>query len=270
MPKTRSFRAASFVAAAFTAITFIACSDATPDTDPTVTPLATFYPRPTPAPDPTPPSAPPPAPQLARVVTRGATNDRAVALTFDATTEEGRTRDILRILRDNNVRATFALTGVWAERHRDLLFAIATDGHQIINNTYSHPSFTGASTGQPPLTAAERALQLSRTEVTVERYTSRPTKPYFRPPFGDYDESVRRDAAANGYNTVVLWTIDTLGWAGAPPQQITQRAVLTAQPGAIINMNTAATSADADALESIILALKDLGYTFQTITDLLD
>ena len=205
----------------------------------------------------------------ARVVYRGDASRRAVALTFDAGSDAGHTADILRILRDNNIRATFSLTGVWAEQNRDLLFAIAADGHQVINHTYDHESFTGASTGEPPLTPEERALELSRAEVTVYRYTSRTTKPYFRPPYGDIDDTVLRDAAANGYDTVVMWTVDTLGWNGATAGEILQRSLDLAQPGAIYVMHVGSDSSDAAALPRIISDLTAEGYGFETIDETL-
>ncbi len=205
----------------------------------------------------------------ARAVSRGVTSRLAVALTFDAGSDAGYTADILRILRERNIRATFGVTGVWAERNRDLLFAIAADGHQIINHTYSHTSFTGRSTGELPLTTEERALELSRTEVTVYRYTSQSTKPYFRPPYGDYDDSVLGDVAANGYDTVVMWTLDTLGWNGATANEIVARSVEAAEPGAIYIMHVGSTSQDAAALGRVIDALRADGYTFETIAELL-
>ncbi|MBI5289817.1 MAG: polysaccharide deacetylase family protein [Chloroflexi bacterium] len=215
------------------------------------------------------PTATPPPMAEARVVYRGDPSRRAVALTFDAGSDAGYTADILRILRDNNVRATFGVTGVWAEQNRDLLFAVAADGHPIINHTYDHRSFTGVSTGDPPLTPDERALELSRAEVTVYRYTSRSTKPYFRPPYGDIDAGVLRDAAASGYGTVVMWTVDTLGWNGATAAQILQRSRGLAEPGAIYVMHVGSDSQDAAALQPLIDALRADNYTFETIDELL-
>jgi peptidoglycan/xylan/chitin deacetylase (PgdA/CDA1 family) len=234
-----------------------------------VTPLATFIPRPPPAPEITPPVAQTPAVDAARVVSRGVGTRRAVALTFDAGSGDGNTAEILRVLREHNIRATFGITGVWGERYRDLLFAIAADGHQIINHTYSHTSFTGRSTGAPPLTPEERALELSRTEVTVYRYTSQSTLPYFRPPYGDYDDSVLRDVAASGYDTVVMWSLDTLGWNGATADEIASRSIAGAEPGVIYVMHVGSASQDAAALPRILQALQADNYRFETVAQIL-
>ena len=200
---------------------------------------------------------------------RGDPSRRVIALTFDAGADAGYTLDILRVLREQGVRASFGITGLWAEANRDALLAIAADGHELINHTYSHRSFTGRSTRTPPLTFEERSLELSRAETTVYRLTSRSTLPYFRPPFGDIDESVRADAGALGYSTIVMWTIDTLGWDGATREQIVARTMELAAPGAILIMHVGSDSQDAFAVEEIIGRLRADGYGFVTISELI-
>ena len=214
-----------------------------------------------------PPSRTPAA--AARVVTRGNPSRRMVALTFDAGADAGFTGEILDVLKRAGVRATFGMTGLWAEHNRELLLAIAAQGHQIINHTYDHASFTGLSTEKPPLTAAERALELSRTEVTVYHLTQRSTRPYFRPPYGDLDASVERDAAANGYDTIVMWSVDTQGWKHASADAIVARGLAGAEPGAIYVMHVGAESQDAVALPRLIDGLRAQGYAFGTVDELL-
>ena len=209
-----------------------------------------------------------PAPP-ARVVARGDASRRVVALTFDAGADAGFTAEILGTLRREGIRASFSVTGLWAERNRDLLLAITADGHKLINHSYDHASFTGLSTGRPPLTAGERALELSRTETTVYHLTQRSTRPYFRPPYGDVDESVQRDAAAAGYGTVVMWTVDSLGWYRATADEIVARCLAQAAPGAIYVMHVGSESQDAAALPRVIAGLRAAGYGFATIDELL-
>ena len=214
-----------------------------------------------------PPSRTPAA--AARVVTRGNPSRRMVALTFDAGADAGFTGEILDVLQRAGVRATFGMTGLWAEHNRELLLAIAAQGNQIINHTYDHASFTGLSTEKPPLTPAERALELSRTEVTVYHLTQRSTRPYFRPPYGDLDASVERDAAANGYDTIVRWSVDTQGWKHASADAIVERGLAGAEPGAIYVMHVGAESQDAVALPRLIDGLRAQGYAFGTVDELL-
>jgi len=208
-------------------------------------------------------------PATATIVSHGNASRRMVALTFDAGSDVGYTGEILDVLHREGVRATFSVTGLWAERNRDLLLAIAAAGHQIINHTYDHASFTGVSTNTAPLTRDQRALELSRTEVTVYHLSGRSTRPYFRPPYGDVDASVQRDAAAAGYSTIVMWSIDTLGWNHATADAIVERSLARAEPGAIYVMHVGSESQDAAALPRIIDGLRVQGYTFGALDDVL-
>jgi peptidoglycan-N-acetylglucosamine deacetylase len=205
----------------------------------------------------------------ATVVYHGDMSRRMVALTFDAGADPGYTGEILDTLRREGVRATFGMTGLWAERNRDLLLAITADGHALINHSYDHASFTGLSTEKPPLTAEERAFEMSRTETTVYHLSGRTTRPYFRPPFGDIDAGVQRDVGAAGYSTIVMWTVDSQGWNHASADQIVARCIAQASPGAIYVMHVGAESEDAAALPRVIEGLRAAGYAFGTIDEVL-
>jgi peptidoglycan/xylan/chitin deacetylase (PgdA/CDA1 family) len=216
------------------------------------------------------PATPTPIPATAaRIVYRGDASRRMVALTFDAGADTGFAADILETLRREGIRASFGMTGLWAERNIDLVNAMAADGHEFINHTYDHQSFTGFSTDRPPLTSEERSLELQRAETTIYHNTSRTTRPLFRPPYGDIDPSVARDVAADGYDTIVMWTVDTLGWKGASADAIVQTSLATAEPGAIYVMHVGAQSQDAAALPRVIAVLRAAGYSFGTVTDVI-
>lgn len=253
--------------------------------DPTPSPVATNRPLTaeaseapqTKSPVPTPPAtrvpeAPteqPLVPLSAVVVRTGVTTRRAVALTFDAGADPGHTAGILAVLRDASIRASFGVTGRWAQENPALLQAIAADGHQLINHSFSHDSFTGFSTDEEPMTFEERSLELSRTETTVFRLTNRSTRPWFRPPYGDLDASVEEDVAALGYPYIAMWSIDTFGWRRASAEEIVERTLTLVAPGAVIIMHVGIESQDAAALPLIIEALRAEGYTFETMDEVI-
>jgi peptidoglycan/xylan/chitin deacetylase (PgdA/CDA1 family) len=203
------------------------------------------------------------------VVRNGVTTRRAIALTFDAGADAGHTADILAALRAERIRASFGVTGAWAQANPTVLQAIAADGHQLLNHGYNHASFTGRSTESAPLSFEERSLELSRTETTVFRLTNRSTRPWFRPPYGDLDASVEEDAAALGYPYIAMWTIDTFGWRGATADAIVERTLALAAPGAIVIMHVGGESADADALPRVIAGLRAAGYSFETMEQII-
>jgi peptidoglycan/xylan/chitin deacetylase (PgdA/CDA1 family) len=192
-----------------------------------------------------------------------------VALTFDAGADRGYAEQILDTLKQQRVPASFGMTGQWAERNQDLVRRMVADGHQLINHTWSHRSFTGYSAGGRPLSSAERQLELQRTEELLQSLSGRPTKPYFRPPYGDLDEGVLREVAAAGYPYTIMWTVDSFGWNKLPARGIVDRCLSRAAPGAIYLFHVGAESQDAQALGPIIEGLRTRGLAFVTVEDLL-
>lgn len=205
----------------------------------------------------------------ARVVERGNPARRAVALTFDAGADRGYAEYILDVLKEQGVRATFGMTGLWAERNPDLVQRMAAEGHRLMNHSYDHSSFTGRSTGRRPLTTEERWAQLDRTEQVIVELTGQSTRPLFRAPYGDTDAGVLRDIAARGYAYNVLWTVDSRGWMHDSAGAIIERCLRLAEPGAIYVMHVGADSQDALALPAVIEGLRAAGYAFETVDEIL-
>ncbi len=207
------------------------------------------------------PTPPPSAGGSAQVIRAGNISRNTVAFTFDAGSDAGYTVLILDVLRDNGITSSFGMTGAWADQYPDLLRRIVNEGHTLINHSYDHPSFTGASGNGIPLTQAERWDQLDRTEQIVQELSGATTLPYFRPPFGAYDQSVNDDVGARGYSYNVMWTVDSRGWMGYSAPEITQRCLDNASAGAIYVFHVGSASQDGPALQSLIDGLEAAGYS---------
>ena len=207
----------------------------------------------------TPPPTATPSGGMAQEVRRGNPGRMTVAFSFDAGADAGYTALILDVLKANGIHASFGMTGKWAEQNPDLLKRIGAEGHGLINHTYDHASFTGESTGKPPLTQAERWQELDQTEAIVQSLVGVTTKPYFRPPYGDFDQSVNEDVGARGYLYNIMWTVDSRGWTGISGQEITQRCLQLAEPGAIYVFHVGSASQDGPALPGIIDGLRAAG-----------
>jgi peptidoglycan/xylan/chitin deacetylase (PgdA/CDA1 family) len=205
----------------------------------------------------------------ARIVVSGSTHLQIVALTFDAGADRGYAGRILSVLERNHVRASFGMTGRWAQQNPDLVRAMARDGDTFINHTYDHQSFTGYSSNAAPLTTGARTLEILRTEQSVKSLTGLSTKPYFRPPYGDYDAATVALAGRLGYRYMIMWTVDSLGWAHLQSAGILARCLAALHPGDIYLMHVGSQSQDAYALPAFISAAKRRGYRFVTIPLLL-
>ncbi len=200
----------------------------------------------------------------AQTVTKGQTTEKVVALTFDDGSDGTNITSILNTLATHNVKATFFLTGSGAANHPTKIRDIANRGHDIANHSYSHPDFTTIS-------STKMKSELQRTEDLIRQLTGKSTKPIFRPPFGAYNLTVLKHIGDAGYRYNIMWTIDTVDWTGNSSNDIVQRVMNRITPGAIILMHTGAgASGTPKALPTIISRLKNMGYRFVTVRQLLN
>lgn len=210
-----------------------------------------------------------PAAHSVQIVSQGAPSPRALALTFDAGADRGFAPRILRTLEKAHIRATFGITGRWAQANKDLLRRMARDHDALINHTYDHRSFTGYSTNTAPLTLKQRTWEITQTARIVHAVTGRSPRPYFRPPYGDYDQATLQLLRRLGYHYMVMWTLDSLGWEHLPSRTILQRCLADVKPGTILLMHVGSQSQDAFALPALIRNLKRQGYHFLTVPQML-
>jgi peptidoglycan-N-acetylglucosamine deacetylase len=229
---------------------------------PNPTPSGTQGPRPDPPPD--------PGTGQAAVISSGPTNVRQIALTYDAGADRGYAGYILDLLADYGVKATFGMTGTWAQSNPDLVIRMVNEGHQVINHTWNHPSFTGSSVSSPlALTRAARVGQLNQTEDYIRDLTGYDMAPYWRPPYGDINSSVLTDVYTAGFYVTVMWTCDTLAWAGVSEATILNRCMYPARSGWIILLHVGADGLDWAASDNMIEYFLANGYDLVTIEEML-
>jgi peptidoglycan/xylan/chitin deacetylase (PgdA/CDA1 family) len=245
-------------------------TEPTPATEPTQepTPEPTVEPSETPRPEPPEPSDP----GMSEIYQSGSSERNEIALTFDAGDDRGYAEEILDTLKEYGVLATFGITGEWASANPDLVKRMTDEGHQIINHTWSHDSFTGYSTGEGTgiTDSGDREEQLADTNEAIDDATGGyDTRPYFRPPYGDLDEGVLADLASFGYTITVMWSCDSLGWNGLSAAEINERCTDPATAGDIILMHVGAASQDAAALPQMIEQLLANGFQLVTVEQLL-
>lgn len=198
-------------------------------------------------------------PENAVAIYRGNPNKRMVSLTFDATYGDNQTYQLLEILRNNNIKATFFLSGIWLLNYPELARAIAAEGHEIGNHSLTHPHM-------PLITMPEVTNQILRTEALIRNITGQ--DPYlFRPPYGEYTQAILNQLASLGYVTI-MWTIDSLDWQNPGPDAIISRVVNNAEPGAIILLHQSAPDT-LQGLQTMISELRNQGYDFGTVTQVI-
>jgi peptidoglycan/xylan/chitin deacetylase (PgdA/CDA1 family) len=243
-----------------------ATSTVTPTAVPTPTFTATALPTPTATALPTATATLAPAPPLppsAAEISRGDPDRPWIALTFDAGASIAPWPSILQTLREKDVHCTFFITGIAVRQAggAELLRQALAEGHELGNHSDTHPMFT-------ELTDEEIAQELARLDAKVVEATGQSTKPYFRPPYGDRDDRVRRVVQENGYLNI-YWTYQVWDWTGdKTAQEVYNYAVDGACNGAIVVMHVGAQET-ADALPAIIDELRARGYRLVTLSELL-
>ena len=196
-----------------------------------------------------------------------ATSQQVVALTFDDGPYPPYTQQILDVLRESGVPATFFLIGKNAQKHPELVAKIASEGHQIGNHTYSHMDLL-------KLDRAQIAVEVDKTQQVVAAITGH--APYIvRPPHG-FRDAVVMDVMAEKQLQVVEWSVMCRDWTNPGVETITSRAVGNVKNGSIILLHDgdglAATDSRAQTVEAtrrIISELKSKGYRFVTVDEIL-
>jgi peptidoglycan/xylan/chitin deacetylase (PgdA/CDA1 family) len=203
----------------------------------------------------------------AQVTYAGTSDCRDIAFTFDAEFSES-TPALVKRLDELGIRATFFFKGDAAANWGALMKQIAQK-HQIGNHSFTHPQFT-------KLTPEQMRVELTRAEEAVVRATGKSTKPFFRPPYGDLNQTVKETVAAAGYTQVIMWSSDPRDWEGVTAAQITATILREAKtvtqewhedPIVVMHGSPKAT---ADGMAAAYATLKEQGYQFVTIAEMLD
>lgn len=189
------------------------------------------------------------------------TDEKKVAISFDAAWGAEDTDTLLEILEKNDVKATFFLCGYWVDKYPDEVKSIYEAGHTIGNHSNTHPHGNQLSLEQNKeeiMGCHEKVKKLLGIDMNL-----------YRPPFGEYNDTVISAAEECGYYSI-QWDVDSLDWKEfGVEQEINQ--VLNHKHlgnGSIILFHNDAKYTP-DALETIIKGIKEKGYEIVPIIDLI-
>jgi peptidoglycan/xylan/chitin deacetylase (PgdA/CDA1 family) len=234
---------------------------------------------PTPSPGPTAtlsPSANPTAapsqaaPGPASVISHGSRTKPQIALTLDMGGRLDPAVDIVQWLIDHGVKATLFPTGKTGSQTAQGLQALQLaasrpDLFDFGNHSWDHPDFK-------TLTTALMADQLTRTEAALSPIIGS-TKPWFRPPFGSWNTTVRTGVGAAGWSKMIMWDVDMIDWrpeadGGPTAADMVAKLRANAQNGTIVLMHLGGYNTLA-ALPGILDACGDLGLQPVTLGTML-
>ncbi len=187
-------------------------------------------------------------------------SDKKIALTIDAAWESDKTTEILAELEKENFKATFFLVGMWVDKYPDKVKLIADKGHEIGNHSDSHPHMN-------TLSAAQITDQLKKMDDKLEKLTGKRST-LFRAPYGEYNDNVIKAVRAAGYEPI-QWDVDTIDWKPErTTDMILSRVMKMTTSGSIILCHNNGYTIE-DYLPKLIAQLKNAGYEFVTVSELL-
>lgn len=190
------------------------------------------------------------------------TDEKVMYLTFDEGYEQGYTGEILDILKDNNVKATFFITSHYLNSQPDLVKRMVDEGHLVANHTVNHPSM-------PTLTEEEIYEEINVLAEDFKEVTGTEMAPFFRPPSGKYSERTLYLTRKLGYRTI-FWSMAFGDWDpdNQPGSDVSYNHVLdNYHDGAIILLH-AVSESNTQALDAILKDIKALGYRFGSLYEL--
>lgn len=186
---------------------------------------------------------------------------RVVALTFDDGPWPSTTQAILKVLKQENVRATFFMLGVQIKRNPGLAAQVRDDGHFIGSHTLGHRLLTVE-------TPKEVRRQIWGGRRWVERITGAPAV-WMRPPYGAMDAASWKQARRLK-TRVAIWDVDSDDWSKPGVGRIVGNVIRATKPGSVILMHDGGGDRrqTVAALPYIIRGLKARGYRFATVDEI--
>ena len=150
--------------------------------------------------------------------------------------------------------------GAWVDKYPESVKQLSDAGHQIQNHSNTHPHM-------PQLSRQQMKDEINSCNQKIEAITGVcPT--LLRPPYGDYDNSLIETMNEMKMYTI-QWDVDSLDWKeNATPDTIYQKVTNKVKNGSIVLFHNDADHTPA-ALPNILKSLKEQGYEFVFISDLI-
>lgn len=182
---------------------------------------------------------------------------KVIALTFDDGPDSKLTPKLLKILKRNNVHATFFEVGQSVTKYPQISRAVLRAGNELGNHSWNHPDFATIGT-------KKTVSQINRTNAAIYQATGQLPE-YVRPPYG----AITKAEGVAIEQPIIRWSIDSKDWSYLNKAKDIKAVVGAARSGGIILMHDVHAQSVA-AVPSIIRQLKAKGYRFVTVSQLLN
>ncbi|MFJ9344704.1 polysaccharide deacetylase family protein [Streptomyces sp. NPDC101733] len=188
---------------------------------------------------------------------------RDIAITIDDGPDPRWTPQMLEVLRENHVKATFCMIGTEAQAHPDLVRQVAAAGHRLCDHSVDHD----VAMDHKPVAYQSRQI-LAAKEMIQKAVPGFPVD-YYRAPGGAFTPESRAIAAANGMRPLG-WSVDPKDWSrpGLPAIVSAVENGLPTRPTVLFHDGGGDRSETVAALRQYLpwLAAQGYAFTFPALT----
>jgi peptidoglycan/xylan/chitin deacetylase (PgdA/CDA1 family) len=181
-----------------------------------------------------------------------------IALTIDDGPSPVYTPQILKILEQHHITASFSMVGENVTYYPGVARDVADAGHVIVNHTWDHANLTS-------LTAAQTRAEIGNATEAIHTAVGR-TPTIFRAPYGAWSKTTL-EYCASEHLTALDWSVDPQDWARPGVSKIVSNILKNTETGSIILEHDGGgdRSETVAALKIAIPRLLDKGYHFAPV-----
>lgn len=192
----------------------------------------------------------------------GDTTKNRIYLSFDAGFENGYTSNILDVLKNNDVKATFFLVGNYLKTAPDLVKRMVDEGHTVGNHTFNHPDMSKISDME------SFKKEMVTLEELFKETTGKDLIKVYRPPQGKYNEENLKMANELGYKTF-FWSLAYVDWLTdkQPTKEYALEKLERIHNGAVVLLHSTSKT-NSEILDELIKKWKQMGYEFGELKDI--
>lgn len=199
------------------------------------------------------------------IIKNGPRNEKIIAITFDDGPHPKETNQILDVLKEYEVKATFFVAGKHVQWYPEAVIRATKEGHEIGNHTFSHPDIKS-------INKTQLEQELLKTESIIYNKTGKKTT-LFRPPYGSYNKNIVELSKKHNYKIVLWSTLDAKDWSTTSSNKIANVILDKVTNGDILVLHDYGTihpNPTVQALRIFIPEMKKRGYKFVTVSELIN
>lgn len=182
-----------------------------------------------------------------------------VALAINVAWGEEHLSEIIKILAEEKIKATFFLVGSWVKAFPELTKELDSYGHELGNHGLYH--------GHPLQMKREEIKRIiAENEQLIRTVTGKKPANLFAPPYGEISPLIVSAAGELGYKTI-MWSVDSVDWKNPTPEILLNRVITKIGPGGIILLHP--TAPTKRALRELIRSLREKGLEPGTVSGVL-